>query len=187
MKTMLRALVMGASCFGLWHAPLAAQAASLPDGTRLRVTAPCEDRPASCTIAGEVRRLSGDTAWLDVGGVVTDVALGTTSSVEMSSGFRRHRLAGAGVGFAVAAAFTYPLLGGSSTCDSSADDDAIGGEACLLLMMGGGVVGAGLGTLIGHFVRTERWTEVPVESLRVSVAPGARGRVGMTLSFRPTR
>ena len=87
---MLRTLMIGAICVGLCHAPLTAQMASLPDGTRLRLTVPCEDLPsASCMVTGDFLRLSGDTAWLDVEGVATDVALGSASRIEIGRGSAR--------------------------------------------------------------------------------------------------
>ena len=72
-------------------------------------------------------------------------------------------------------------MGTSEFC--SHDDDAIGEEACSWVFLSVGAFGAGLGTLVGHFIRTEGWTEVPVESLRISVTPDARGGMRVVVSF----
>ncbi len=42
----------------------------------------------------------------------------------------------------------------------------------------GGVVGG----IIGYFVKTERWEEVPLERLRVSLTPRGDGQVALAFS-----
>ena len=45
--------------------------------------------------------------------------------------------------------------------------------------------GAGIGGLIGAFVKTDRWEAVPLDQLRVSVVPqrGGRFALGLSISF----
>jgi hypothetical protein len=43
----------------------------------------------------------------------------------------------------------------------------------------GGLVGLGIGALF----KTERWEEVPLDQLRVSVAPQPDGRLGVSVSL----
>ena len=174
--------VIVAACLSS-SAPLAAQpvTAPLPVGARLRVTAPCEARPStSCVFAGDLLALRGDTARIDVGGVATDLALSLATRVERSDGRRTHRLAGAALGFSLIGGGLYLWMDSNEFCDPSDNQDAIGVRECLALAGLAGVGGAGLGALIGHFVRTERWREVPAERVRISVAPDARGGVALT-------
>ena len=57
-----------------------------------------------------------------------------------------------------------------------------GDEWVAVLAALGGVVGAVSGGLIGEFTRTDKWEEVPVRRLRVSLAPQGDGQLGVGLS-----
>ena len=46
-----------------------------------------------------------------------------------------------------------------------------------------GLAYGGIGALIGHFIKTDRWVEVPVEGVRVSLATPRRG-IGLAISVR---
>jgi hypothetical protein len=48
----------------------------------------------------------------------------------------------------------------------------------------GGLVGGGVGALIGASIRTDRWQEVPLDHVRVSVGPQRDGRFGLGASVR---
>ena len=61
-----------------------------------------------------------------------------------------------------------------STCD--------GGEWVALPLLVGAAYG-GIGALIGHFVKSDRWVEVPLAKVRMSVGPVPRG-LGVSLSVR---
>lgn len=61
-----------------------------------------------------------------------------------------------------------------STCD--------GGEWVALPLLTSAVYG-GLGALIGHFIKSDRWVELPLDKVRVSVGPARRG-LGLSLSVR---
>ena len=63
--------------------------------------------------------------------------------------------------------------GSTSLCDRSANQDAVSPSECLGLAALGGVLGAGLGAIIGGWVRTERWNDVPLQRLRVSLTEAA--------------
>jgi hypothetical protein len=73
--------------------------------------------------------------------------------------------------------------GSTAPCDESANQDAIGSDACLGLKALGAVAGAGLGALIGGLIRSDRWQEVSVDRLRVSVAPHTGIKVGLAIAF----
>ena len=54
---------------------------------------------------------------------------------------------------------------------------------CVVVAALGGVAGAGLGAIIGALVRTERWQDVPVERLRVGLAPQGGIKFGLFVAF----
>lgn len=170
-----------------------AQAAAPQPGARLRLTFPCEpqgqpsagERRMRCRAAGRLVRLQADTLTLDAAESTTSYSVSAISRVEVSSGIRSYRLAGAGAGFLVGGGVAFALLhtgGSTSLCDRSANQDAIGSGECIGLAALGGLVGAGLGAIIGGFVRTERWQDVPLERLRVSLRPQAGSRLGLALA-----
>jgi len=50
--------------------------------------------------------------------------------------------------------------------------------------IGGGIVGAGLGALVGGFIRTNRWERVPTSDVFVSVLPHRDGfGLGASIAF----
>jgi hypothetical protein len=163
--------------------PLSAQAPQLQPGARLRLTVSCEPGP-ECRVEGRFVQLRADTLTLAVAEAATSYSLDAIQRVEVS----RHRsqtIAGVGAGFLVGAGVTFIVLhGGGSTslCDRSANQDAIASGECLGLAALGGLAGAGLGALIGGAVRTERWQELPVEGLRVSVASRLRSTLGLAVT-----
>jgi hypothetical protein len=46
-----------------------------------------------------------------------------------------------------------------------------------------GAVYGGLGALIGHFIKSERWVEMPIDKVRLAVGPAPRGW-GLSVSIR---
>jgi hypothetical protein len=169
------------------------QTASLEPGTRLRVTVPCEitARPtagadrAECRSEGSLVLVRADTVTLDVAGSTTRYGLGAVSRVDVSRGHRSYWLVGAGAGLVVGTGVTFAVLnsgGSTSLCNQSENQDAMSSGACLGLTALGGLAGVGLGALIGGLVRSERWEELPLERLRVSLRPPSGGSLGLTLA-----
>ena len=169
------------------------QEAAPQPGARLRLTFPCElqgqpspgERRMGCRSAGRLVRLQSDTLTLDAAASTRSYSVRALSRVEISRGTRSHRLAGAGAGLLVGGGVAFALLhtgGSTSLCDRSANQDAIGSSECIGLAALGGLAGAGLGAIIGGFVRSERWQDVPLERLRVSLRPQAGSRLGMVLA-----
>lgn len=170
------------------------QTSDVAPGTRIRLTLPCAQtgRPAvgkertECRVEGTLVTWHPDTITLAVAESPTSYRLSPMSRLEVYRGRRSHTLAGAGVGFLVGGGTMFALLSGSGStapCDQSANQDAIGSGACLGLKALGAVAGAGLGALIGGLVRSDRWQEVSVEHLRVSVAPHTGIKVGLAIAF----
>jgi hypothetical protein len=63
------------------------------------------------------------------------------------------------------------------------------GEYTACVVTATSVIGAGaglvIGGVVGSLIKTERWEEIPLDQLRVSVAPQGEGRfaVGLTVRF----
>ncbi|MEJ2370041.1 MAG: hypothetical protein P8Y07_04225 [Gemmatimonadales bacterium] len=168
---------------------LAAQEPSpvLEAGSRIRLTYPCElalggsleSSGRACRSDGRLASLTGDTIEIEEGDSRSAHPLESLSRVEVSAGTRSHWLAGAAIGFVVGGTVAYVALssgGSTSICDRSANQDAVSvGECIALATAVGGLPGFGLGALVGTFIRSERWQEVPLNRLRVSAgpAPGA--------------
>ena len=123
----------------------------------------------------------------DEEGSRSSVPLSTVRRLEVSRGQKSNASAGAFIGF-VTGAITGALIGGSlgdappifggETSPLSAEKKAFIG---FLL---GGAGGAIIGKLIGEAVHSDRWVEVPLERLRVSLAPQRHGRFAFGLSVR---
>jgi len=164
----------------------------LQPGARVRLTLPCDpglpSPPEACPVEGRVVTTRGDTITLASGESTSRHSLGSARRIEVSRGRRSHWLVGAGAGFVLGAGSTFLLLnqgGSTNPCDRSANQDAIGPGACAGLATLGGVAGAGVGAVIGGLFRTERWQDVPVQTLRVSLGPrpGVRFHAAVSLAF----
>jgi hypothetical protein len=108
------------------------------------------------------------------------------TQLEVSTGRRGHARTGLIIGAVVGAASgaVVPLNFGCTQAQIAAGD-----SSCIVsrgTMITYGVLGdAGLGALIGHLIKSDRWSSVPPERIRVSVAPsGGRGaRMSMSASW----
>lgn len=111
--------------------------------------------------------------------------LDAVTRLEVSEGYRSHWLVGAGVGFVAGAGITFLVVNGGSTsiCDRSDNQDAASSGECIGLVALGGVAGAGVGAIIGSLIRTERWQDVPVERVRVGLAPRGGVDLGLVVAF----
>ncbi len=166
-----------------------AQAPSLERGDRVRLFHPCGDdarsserTDRSCAVVGEFLRLEAGNLVLD-GEPVREVRLASVRRLEVSAGDRSYGRVGAAAGFLAGAIGTWVIVhrgGSTSLCDRSANQDAINTRECLGVAALGGLAGAGVGALIGGFIRTERWEAVPLERLRVSLRPASE----TTIAFR---
>jgi hypothetical protein len=172
---------------------LAQPAPSLEPGARLRLTYPCPREGAAtagqerseCRSEGTLVLLHADTIALAASGASVSHGLSAVSRVEVSRGYRAHRLAAAGAGFLLGAGVTFVVLnsgGSTSLCNQSENQDAMNSGECLGLAALGGLAGAGLGAIIGGWIRTERWEDVPLERLRVSLTPRTGSLLGLSVA-----
>jgi hypothetical protein len=67
--------------------------------------------------------------------------------------------------------------------DRISEDTACHGGEWVAFPLLTGVAYGGLGALIGHFIKTDRWVEVPLDRVKVSLGPAPAG-VGLSLSVR---
>ncbi len=153
-------------------------------GTRVRISA---SEVSSDRLVGEVSSLGDDAVALrlDESMALQPVPLASVERIEVSRGFKRGNLvltlAGGAIGTAVGVAVAVPIL--SEDCDEQA-------QVCDLKVLGAGMVilvymsvGAIAGWLVGvPFFKYERWKQVPLDRLRVSVVPQRDGRFALGLS-----
>ena len=165
--------------FGGVPSEMAAQE-SLASGSRVRVTAPeCELRGQEATF----RALRADTLILET----TECPLASVTHLDVSRGQKSHARLGTVIGFLTGA------LSGAVIGFSLGDDRPLFGEepfpfsaenkAAIGFLLGGGG-GAIIGWQIGKAVHGEQWEEVPLERLRVSLAPQRDGGFALGFSVR---
>lgn len=163
-------------------------------GTRVRITAPCDATvvtarqasSGSCSLAGELVFARADTLALATDGSIVRYDTGVLRGFELSRGYRSYRLYGGIGGFLIGAGVTYLVVnagGSTSLCDRSANQDAMNRAECLGVVALGGTVGAGIGVIVGGLFRSERWQPIPLQGLRLSLAPGRSARIVLRLSF----
>jgi hypothetical protein len=175
-----------ALCLGLLAAtvPAAAQDPQpLGPGVRVRIS-----------VAASKERLKGTVQALEpsVLAVISDdhqlvrVPRSTITRLETGWGRRGNARKGLLIGGAVG------VTGGLLACGLSDDDwpfeDEDFGEACdggdwVAVPLLAGAVYGGIGALIGHFIKTDRWVEVPLDRVKVSLGPAPAG-LGLALSIR---
>ena len=154
--------------------PLAGLEAQLQPGQRVRITAP---QLGISKHSGTLVAVDGDT--LTVG--TLQVALMDVTRLDVYMGRKGHSGTGAVVGgLVVGVPFAFLLAAVGE--DLSDDCNAAGGAAVGLLV--GGVAGALVGAPVGALINTDRWEEVPLDQLRVSVVPQRDGRFAVGLSVR---
>ena len=152
----------------------AQQPPPLEPGARVRVTAP------DCGIdeqAGTLQPSRGDTLVLADG---TRCLRSNVARFEVSQG--RKSNVGKGIGYGA-------LVGGVVGSIVAASDQASCTSWCVtegsVAFIGAiifAVPGAFVGGIVGAFVKTERWEEVPLDRLRVSFAPQRDGRFVLMMS-----
>jgi hypothetical protein len=181
-------------CFSLLLlAPLASFAAqdvpSLAPGARVRVTT-LEHHPEISHLFTDVKirhtgtliALNADTLLLKPDGQSSPrmIPLAHVTGLDMSRGWasRGERATmGSGIGFLVGGVIL-AIAGGTALEENSGSPGAR-----MILFMIGGVPGAAIGAVVGESTAGERWEQVPLERIRVSVAPQRHGGVRLAASF----
>jgi hypothetical protein len=142
-------------------------------GVRVRVTAPeCELRGHAATF----RALRADTLVLET----TECPLDSVTRLDVSGGQKSHARLGAGIGFAAVA------LGTVVYCKTVEFSGCVPYDSDLTLAFAliFGALGGVAGGIAGYLIKTERWEEIPLERLRVSLAPQRDGGFALGFSVR---
>jgi hypothetical protein len=173
---------------------LAQQATFLAPGTRVRVSAPAV---AGKRLEGTVARLDADTMVVRSDGWGADLAvpLGSVTALDVSGGRKSRALKFGGIGAAIGAVVgTFLMIVDEGT--SAPDVDITDDEAPVEWVAGpvwqkvrypvvSAAAGFGIGAIIGAAFPGERWEAVPLEGLRISVAPLPAKGVVLSASFTP--
>jgi len=162
----------------------------LTPGQRVRVTAPSA---GIINQTGTLVGMAGDSIVLRGLGVkrsdsatVPDssrraVPLGSVTRFEISRGTESNRKGAALVG-ALIGAVGGGVLGGSGGCDLEIGFRVQHFSCAVLGAIGGAVVGGAAGAVVGGFLHSEHWEQVPLDQLqrvRVRIASPPRGRLGL--------
>lgn len=146
----------------------------LRPGQRVRVTAPNLGLDMQ---TATFQRFGGDTLVLSS----ASYPLSEIARLDMHQGQRGHFWLGAGIGAGIGAVPGVVIALQLCENDWVCRDD-LEAEAALLGFGIGGVVGGLLGGGIGALIKTDKWVQVPLDRLRVSVVPQRRGRFGFGMS-----
>ena len=153
-------------------------------GTRARVTAPdCGLRRQATT----VETVHGDTLVFasapSRNSIPINCPMASVAQLEVSTGRRPQTLRVAGIGLLAGAAVGVPMG------FAYANDDGCAGLAkWACAPLGAGILGASgalIGALVGSQIQSDHWKEIPLDRLRVSVAPQRDGRFafGVRIAF----
>lgn len=147
-------------------------------GDRVRVTAPTE---FSGRLVGTVMEIGADTCVLEAKRAEPlALPLASVTMLEVSDQ-KSWPITGAAVGALLGGIIwaTAEYAGCIYRCSpEKAKEDALLGGAK------GVAVGAGIGALIGSAIKTDRWEEVPLDRLRVTIVPQRRGGFVVSASIR---
>ena len=178
--------------------PLVSATAQVPVrlGERVRVTGHFCQFYSNCLGGQPEHRVGTFVAWksdtlvVQSNGDILALPLDSVTRLDVSWGRKTNTGKGAGIGLVLGGlAGAFIGLASHEECvprgwfscigpDFGSEGAALGGA--LLGGLGGLVVGA----LIGSAVKTDRWEEVPLDRLRVNLAPQRDGRFGVGLSVR---
>lgn len=157
-------------------ATLAQQRAPLDPGQRLRITAPGLGMEQQAALLERVR---GDTLVVTADSTVS-VPVTAVTRLEVFRGRSGHAWTGAVIGAGAGAAVgtvTAVLVCESAWCTV---DGGVIMAGLGIGILSGGLAGAGVGALI----KSDRWEDVPLDRLRVGLAPGPHGAsVVISLAF----
>jgi hypothetical protein len=157
--------------------------APIPAGTRVRLTS-MGAAGLSGTMEGALVRLApGMLGVVDAerGSLVT-VPEATVIRVQTSRGPRRHVRTGFIIG-AVTGATAMIAVTGTGDCSYYMNAPCTLENRVAWVAFGGGFYG-GVGALIGHFIRTEHWSDARVDRVKVAIRPEhGGGRVAVAVSF----
>ena len=172
---------------------LAQQSSGVQTGSRVRVWHSCsEEYDAGARTervhceqeTGTVSLLTSDSLVLQVDkqGTEQSLALATVSRLQLSTGRGGAGARGALYG-GLAGAFVGGLAG-LAVCSSVEDSNNSPGACAVGGALAVSIPGALVGLMIGHSIGKEKWVDVPVEGIAMSLVPTAGGvGIGITVQF----
>ena len=179
--------------------PLASATAQVPvrPGERVRVTHQPICPAGTICLGPSPRQRSVGTflAWkadslvVQSNGDTLSVPVNLVTRLDVSRGRNTNTTEGAGIGFLLGG-FVGAVIGLTSyeKCESQGAFSCIGPGGPEIYALGaaviGGLGGVVVGALIGSAIESERWEEVPLDRLRVSLGPQRDGRFGFGASVR---
>ena len=90
----------------------------------------------------------------------------------------------AGIGFAAGALGTVIYCSGNNEFSDEGKCEVYGRDFTLMTTGLVGAAGGIVGVIIGYGIKTDRWEEVPLDQLRVSLAPQRDGGFALGFSVR---
>ena len=144
----------------------------LASGSRVRVTAP------ECALSGQTatfRALRADTLVLET----TKCPIASVTRLDVSIGRKSNAVVGFLVGAGLGLVGSLAVCNFTDTCQVFYDNDVRGDVVTVSGLMGGA-----LGGFVGYLIKTDRWEEVPLERLRVSLNPQRDGGFALGFSVR---
>ncbi len=152
-------------------------------GAKIRVTAPTLGLDAQ---VGRVRETRGDTLVLETdvmrGGHLradtVHVAMPMVTKLDVRTGGRGHAIQGAGLGFLLG--FVIGVASGDDPPGGFMETRIDAGGKAMLGGIGLGLIGAG----VGAFIKSDKWSEVPLDRVRPRLVAQQNGvGVGVVLRF----
>ena len=191
---MRRATLTAAALLLALQAPVLAQESGVVQpGSRVRVIHHCTEtydpgerrEQVECEEqTGTVASLNSDSLVLNVNnkGTFSSIPLGTVSRLQLSTGRGGAGARGALYG-GLAGAFVGGLAG-LAVCSSVEDSNNSPGACAVGGALAVSIPGALVGLMIGHSIGKEKWVDVPVEGIAMSLVPAAGGvGIGITVQF----
>ncbi len=164
--------------------PLASATAQVRPGARVRVTH-LWGKSVGTFVAWE-----SDTLVFQSNGDTLSVPVDLVTRLDVRRGRKTNTGKGAGIGFLLGGVVG-AVIGYASyeECVPQGWFSCIGpnfGPGLVALVGGlvGGLGGGSVGAVIGTAIETDRWQEVPLDRLRVSLGPQRDGRLGLGASAR---
>lgn len=147
-------------------------------GSRVRLLAPTV---AQGRLEGMLVEMSEQSLVVDMGkSRLVSVSRQAITQFEVSRGRHHHALVGMVIGAGVGGALAEVTLGDRNYCEAIVVCRTNHRwEALRLGLVAGGVLGAGVGALI----KTDRWSPVPLDRVRVSIAPTRERGVGLSVAI----
>ena len=144
----------------------------LEPGVLVRVTA------LDCGLRGRAATFRGFRADTLILGT-TECPLASVTRLDVSRGQKSHVFVGFLVGAGAGLVGSLAVCNFTDTCQVFSDNDVRGDVVTVSGLMGGA-----LGGITGYLVKSDRWEEVPLERLRVSLAPQRDGGFALGFSVR---